>query len=96
MAVSDPAAGQLVEHLLVQRLVLVLGPRGQEDVAPDELVHHLAVHLGADEGQFGLVGELHRHLVTWVGVGRTTCYFFSLLLLRFGETLFIFHQQRSN
>lgn len=64
MAISDPAAGQLVEHLLVQRLVLVLGTRGQEDVAADELVHHLAVHLGAYEGQLGLVGELHRHLVT--------------------------------
>lgn len=59
---SDPAAGQLVEHLLVQRLVLVLGARGQEDVAADELVHHFAVHLRTDERQAGLVRELHRDL----------------------------------
>jgi hypothetical protein len=26
-------------------------------------VHHLAVHLGTDEGQAGLVRKLHRHLV---------------------------------
>lgn len=89
MAISDPAAGQLVEHLLVQRLVLVLGTRGQEYVAADELVHHLAVHLGADKGQLGLVGELHRHLVTQGGGGRrvsqSLSLFFSSPLFKFGD-----------
>jgi len=32
-----------VEHLLVQRLVVLLGAHGHEYVAADELVHHLAV-----------------------------------------------------
>lgn len=89
MAISDPAAGQLVEHLLVQRLVLVLGTRGQEDVAADELVHHLAVHLGADEGQLGLVGELHRHLVTRGGTTRQSefvTFFFPPLFLTLETT----------
>lgn len=68
---SDPAAGQLIEHLLIERLVLVLGARGQEDVAADELVHHLTVHLRTNEGQTGLVCKLHRHLATR---GRTAFF----------------------
>ena len=40
---SSPAAGELVEELLVELLVALLAPHGQEDVAADELVDHLAV-----------------------------------------------------
>ena len=40
---SSPAAGELVEELLVELLVGLLAPHGQEDVAADELVDHLAV-----------------------------------------------------
>ena len=40
---SSPAAGELVEELLVELLVAFLAPHGQEDVAADELVDHLAV-----------------------------------------------------
>lgn len=72
---SDPAAGQLIEHLLVEGLVLVLGARGQEDVAADELVDDLAVHLGADERQGRLVGKFHRHLSTQSGdASRQSCF----------------------
>lgn len=58
----DPATGKLVEHLLVQRFVLVLGPRGQKNIASNELVHHLTVHLGTDEGQAGLICKLYCYL----------------------------------
>ena len=40
---SSPAASELVEELLVELLVTLLAPHGQEDVAADELVDHLAV-----------------------------------------------------
>ena len=40
---SSPAASELVEELLVELLVGLLAPHGQEDVAADELVDHLAV-----------------------------------------------------
>ena len=40
---SSPAAGELVEELLVELLVALFAPHGQEDVAADELVDHLAV-----------------------------------------------------
>ena len=40
---SSPAASELVEELLVELLVALLAPHGQEDVAADELVDHLAV-----------------------------------------------------
>ena len=40
---SSPAAGELVEELLVELLVALLAPHRQEDVAADELVDHLAV-----------------------------------------------------
>lgn len=61
-SLSDPATGELVEHFLIKRLILVLGPRGQENVATDELVHHLTVHLGAGERQTGLISKLHCNL----------------------------------
>ena len=40
---SSPAAGELVEELLVELLVAPLASHRQEDVAADELVDHLAV-----------------------------------------------------
>ena len=40
---SSPAASELVEELLVELLVALLASHGQEDVAADELVDHLAV-----------------------------------------------------
>ena len=40
---SSPAPSQLVEELLVELLVALLAPHREEDVAPDELVDHLAV-----------------------------------------------------
>lgn len=46
---SDPATGELVEHFLIQRLILVFCSCGQENIATDKLVHHLTVHLGAGE-----------------------------------------------
>lgn len=58
-SLSDPATGELVEHFLIKRFILVLGPRGQENVATNELMYHLAVHLGAGERQTGLISELH-------------------------------------
>ena len=38
---SNPTAGQLVEHLLVQLLVGLLAAHGEEDVTADELVNYL-------------------------------------------------------
>ena len=38
---SLPASGQLVEELFIELLVDFLAPHRQEDVAADELVHHL-------------------------------------------------------
>ena len=58
----QPAAGQLVEHLLVQRLVLVAGSHREEDVAADELVHDLAVGREAAEDDVLLL-EPHLHLL---------------------------------
>lgn len=57
---SHPAAGQLVEQLLVQRLVVVLGARRHENVAADEFVHHLAVGRQAREHHV-LVLQLDHH-----------------------------------
>ena len=37
----DPAAGQLVEHLVVELLVRLLAPHQQEDVPADEFVNDL-------------------------------------------------------
>lgn len=59
---SDPATGELVEHFLIKRLILVLGSRGEKNVATDELVHHLTVHLGAGERQTGLISKFHCNL----------------------------------
>ena len=42
-ATLDPAAGQLVEKLLIEVLVGFLASHGQEDVAADELVNNFAV-----------------------------------------------------
>jgi len=44
-----PAAGQLVKQFLVERLVLILGTHGQENVPADKLVHHFAVGRQATE-----------------------------------------------
>ena len=32
-----------MEELLVELLIPVLGPHGEEDVAPNKLMHHLAL-----------------------------------------------------
>ncbi len=60
---SHPPAGQLVEHVGVQLLVGVLGPHGEEDVAADELVDHLAVGGEAVEDDVALVVELDHHVL---------------------------------
>ena len=62
---SSPAAGELVEELLVELLVAFLAPHGQEDVAADELVDHLAVRREALQ-QGVLVGfKMKEDLLTW-------------------------------
>lgn len=40
-SLGPPSPGEFVEELLVERLVLVLAPEAEEDVAADELVGHL-------------------------------------------------------
>ena len=62
---SHPPAGQLVEHLLVELLVGVLAPHGEEDVAPDELVDDLAVGREAaeDDVLVPLVVQLDHHVL---------------------------------
>ena len=52
-----------MEHLLVQRLVAVLGAHGKEDVAPDEFVHHLAVGREAAEDDLLAVAKLDHHVL---------------------------------
>ena len=43
LQVLDPAAGQLVEELLVELLIALLAPHREEDVAADKLVNNFAV-----------------------------------------------------
>ena len=38
-----PTSRQFVEELLVELLIPVLGPHREEDVAANELMHHLAL-----------------------------------------------------
>ena len=57
-----PAAGQLVEELLVQRLVRLLRAHRQEDVAADELVHHFTIRREAAEHDVLLL-ELDHHVL---------------------------------
>lgn len=59
---SHPSASELVEQFLVQLLVGVLGPHGQEDVASDELVEDLAVGGQAREDDASLL-ELDHHVL---------------------------------
>lgn len=59
---SSPAAGELVEELLVELLVALLAPHRQEDVAADELVDHLAVRREALEDHVLVVLELDHHV----------------------------------
>ena len=40
---SSPAAGELVEELLVELLVALLASHREEDVPTDELVDHFAI-----------------------------------------------------
>lgn len=40
---SHPTAGQLVEELLVQCLIVVFGACRHENIATDEFVHHLTI-----------------------------------------------------
>ena len=58
---SDPAAGQLVEELFVQRLTGLLGSHAQKYISSDELVNDLAVGRQTLELHV-LVLELHLHL----------------------------------
>ena len=63
---SSPTASELVEELLVELLVALLAPHGQEDVAADELVDHLAVRREAlqQEGVSWVQG-FKEDLLTW-------------------------------
>ena len=60
---SSPAAGELVEELLVELLVALLAPHRQEDVAADELVDHLAVRREAL--QQGVLVGFKENVLTW-------------------------------
>ena len=63
---SSPAAGELVEELLVELLVALLAPHRQEDVAADELVDHLAVRREAlRQGGDSWVEGFKEDLLTW-------------------------------
>ena len=63
---SSPAAGELVEELLVELLVALLAPHRQEDVAADELVDHLAVRREAlRQGGDSWVQGFKEDLLTW-------------------------------
>merc|ERR1719204_705102 len=59
---SSPSTGELVEELLVELLVGLLAPHGQEDVAADELVDHLAVRREALEDHVLVVLKLDHHV----------------------------------
>lgn len=56
-----PAARELVEQLLVERLVHLFGPHRQEYVTADKLVDHLAVGRLAREDYVALL-ELDHHV----------------------------------
>lgn len=55
-----PPAGQLVEQLLIQRLIRILRSHRHENVAANELVHHLAIRRLTRE-YYVLVLELDHH-----------------------------------
>ncbi len=63
LSFSHPSSGELVEHLLVERLVRLLAPHREEDVPTNELVHHLAVRGQAVENDVVLVVELDHHVL---------------------------------
>lgn len=63
--------GQLVEQVLVERLILVLGACGQENVAPDVLVHNFAIRAQAGERDGDVLLKLDGHL-RGVGTGSFT------------------------
>lgn len=52
-----------MEHFLVQLLICVLAPHGEEDVSADELMHHLAVGRQAVEDDILVVVELNHHVL---------------------------------
>lgn len=55
-------ARQLVEQVLVQCFILALGAGGQENVATDVFVHHLAICTQARERNGDVLVKLDRHL----------------------------------
>ena len=59
-----PSAGELVKEFLVENLVGVLAPHGEEDVAADELVHHLALGRQAleDDAAGAVPAQLDHHV----------------------------------
>lgn len=61
-AALDPAAGQLVEKLLIEVLVGFLASHGQEDVAADELVNNFAVRRETLENNVFIVLKLYHHV----------------------------------
>lgn len=56
------APGQLVEQLLVESFILVLGAGGQENVAPDVLMHDFAIRAQAGECDGDVLVKFDRHL----------------------------------
>lgn len=55
-------ASQLVEQVLIERFILVLGTGGQENVATDVLVHDLAIRTQAGERNGDVLVKLDGHL----------------------------------
>lgn len=53
---------QLVEQVLVECFILALGAGGQENVATDVFVHHLAICTQAGERNGDVLVKLDRHL----------------------------------
>lgn len=53
---------EFMEQIFIECLVLVFGPRGEEDVASDELVDHLTVTAHTGEGCCHVLVKLYGHL----------------------------------
>lgn len=56
------AAGQLVEQVLIERFILVLGAGGQENVASNVLMHYFAIRTQAGECNGDVLVKLDSHL----------------------------------
>lgn len=56
------ASCKFMEQFFIQCLILVLSPCGQEYVASNELVNHLAVTAQTAEGYWHILVKLYVHL----------------------------------